>query len=123
MLTSIRKILNDGEARPPADDVLMLDESMLVRPQPAATDAPQMPGTPLIAPAAAAAATHSVETLMRTLLTEQSMRMSNQGPTIEDIVRDEIRPLLKNWLDEHLPPLVERLVRLEIERVVGRVRT
>jgi uncharacterized protein len=29
--------------------------------------------------------------------------------------------LLKAWLDENLPPMVERLVRLEIERVVGRV--
>ena len=41
-------------------------------------------------------------------------------PTIEDIVREEIRPLLKHWLDTNLPPLVERLVRAEIERVVGR---
>ena len=28
--------------------------------------------------------------------------------------------MLKAWLDQHLPPLVERLVRAEIERVVGR---
>jgi uncharacterized protein len=36
-------------------------------------------------------------------------------------VREEIRPLLKSWLDANLPPIVERLVRTEIERVVGRV--
>ena len=30
-------------------------------------------------------------------------------------------PLLKEWLDANLPPIVERLVRAEIERVVGRV--
>jgi cell pole-organizing protein PopZ len=35
-------------------------------------------------------------------------------------VREEIRPILKDWLDTHLPPLVERLVRSEIERVVNR---
>jgi uncharacterized protein len=35
-------------------------------------------------------------------------------------VREEIRPLLKQWLDVNLPPIVERLVRAEIERVVGR---
>jgi cell pole-organizing protein PopZ len=35
-------------------------------------------------------------------------------------VREEIRPILKDWLDAHLPPLVERLVRAEIERVVNR---
>jgi cell pole-organizing protein PopZ len=45
----------------------------------------------------------------------------SDGPTVEDIVREEMRPLLKSWLDANLPPLVERLVRVEIERVVGRV--
>ena len=42
------------------------------------------------------------------------------APTIEDLVREEMRPLLKEWLDTHLPPLVERLVRAEIERLVNR---
>ena len=37
--------------------------------------------------------------------------------TLEDAVTDMLRPMLKAWLDEHLPPLVERLVRAEIERV------
>jgi cell pole-organizing protein PopZ len=36
------------------------------------------------------------------------------------VVREELRPLLKEWLDQHLPPIVERLVRAEIERVVSR---
>jgi cell pole-organizing protein PopZ len=43
------------------------------------------------------------------------------GPTIEDLVRAEIRPVLKSWLDNYLPEIVERLVRMEIERVAGRV--
>jgi cell pole-organizing protein PopZ len=42
--------------------------------------------------------------------------------TLEDVVREELRPLLKAWLDTHLPPLVERIVREEIERVVARAR-
>jgi len=42
------------------------------------------------------------------------------GPTLEDLARDTLRPLIKQWLDAHLPALVERLVRIEIERVVGR---
>jgi cell pole-organizing protein PopZ len=33
-------------------------------------------------------------------------------------VREEIKPVLKAWLDTHLPTLVERIVRTEIERVV-----
>ena len=37
--------------------------------------------------------------------------------TLEQMVREEIRPLLKAWLDENLPPLVERLVKAELERI------
>jgi cell pole-organizing protein PopZ len=51
---------------------------------------------------------------------ERSTQVRSGGPTIEDIVREEIRPLLKEWLNANLPLLVERLVRAEIERVVGR---
>lgn len=39
--------------------------------------------------------------------------------TLEDIVRELLRPLLQAWLDENLPALVERLVQKEIARVVG----
>ena len=72
------------------------------------------------APAAAAATMASVGQLLRAVAQERSAAVSRGGPTIEDLVREEIRPLLKDWLDQHLPPLVERLVRAEIERVVGR---
>jgi len=37
--------------------------------------------------------------------------------TLEDLVREMLRPMLKSWLDDNLPGLVERLVRAEIERV------
>jgi len=37
--------------------------------------------------------------------------------TLEDLVREMLRPLLKSWLDDNLPSMVERLVRAEIERV------
>jgi cell pole-organizing protein PopZ len=37
--------------------------------------------------------------------------------TIEELVREMLRPMLKSWLDDNLPGLVERLVRAEIERV------
>jgi hypothetical protein len=81
---------------------------------------PEPIGSGLIAPEAAAAAVASVGALVRTLTAERSMQVHSGGPTIEDIVREELRPLLKQWLDVNLPPLVERLVRAEIERVVGR---
>jgi uncharacterized protein len=37
--------------------------------------------------------------------------------TLEDLVREMLRPMLKSWLDDNLPGLVERIVRAEIERV------
>lgn len=38
-------------------------------------------------------------------------------PMLERVMRDLLRPMLKTWLDDNLPGLVERLVRAEIERV------
>ena len=37
--------------------------------------------------------------------------------TLEDLVKEMLRPMLKHWLDDNLPGMVERLVRAEIERV------
>ena len=37
--------------------------------------------------------------------------------TLEDLVREMLRPMLKSWLDDNLPGMVERIVRAEIERV------
>ena len=79
-------------------------------------------GEPLVAPEAAAAAASSVGALLRSVVAgREQVAVHRGGPTIEDLVREEIRPLLKQWLDVNLPPLVERLVRAEMERVVGRV--
>jgi cell pole-organizing protein PopZ len=46
----------------------------------------------------------------------QSVLVQNSR-TLEDLVREMLRPMLKAWLDDNLPALVERLVRAEIERV------
>lgn len=74
----------------------------------------------LLAPAVAAAATAAIGNLLRAVSQERTSAVTRGGPTIEDVVREEVRPLLKEWLDQHLPAMVERLVRSEIERVVGR---
>ena len=37
--------------------------------------------------------------------------------TLEDVVRETLRPMLKSWLDENLPRVVERMVQAEVERV------
>ena len=42
---------------------------------------------------------------------------ARNGRTLEEVVSELLRPMLKTWLDENLPGMVERLVRAEIERV------
>lgn len=46
-----------------------------------------------------------------------SLVLSRNPRTLDDLVQDMLRPMLKAWLDENLPPLVEKLVRAEIERI------
>lgn len=143
ILASIRRILNEDEAAAPAeapaspplrrddaDGPLLLTEEMMVSapeeslPPAEAEPAPPASAPPatdaLLAPAVAAAATASVGQLLRAVSSERGATVTRGGPSIEDVVREELRPLLKDWLDQHLPAIVERLVRAEIERVSGR---
>jgi cell pole-organizing protein PopZ len=110
----------------PDDDVLVLDASMMVAPPPPPV---QIVESPLPAPVSSSslldsdtelAAAASVSQLMRSLNTERHMSVYRGGPTLEDMALDAMRPMLKAWLDQNLPPMVERLVRLEIERVTAR---
>lgn len=43
--------------------------------------------------------------------------LSNNPRTLEDLVKEMLRPMLKSWLDDSLPGLVEQIVKAEIERV------
>ncbi|HEX2257615.1 MAG TPA: DUF2497 domain-containing protein [Afifellaceae bacterium] len=43
--------------------------------------------------------------------------LAQNARTLEDLVAEMLRPMLREWLDENLPSLVERLVKEEIERV------
>jgi hypothetical protein len=64
----------------------------------------------LISAATSAAVDSAFNTLAQTVLVQN-------GRTLEDLVREMLRPMLKTWLDDNLPGMVERLVRAEIERV------
>lgn len=64
----------------------------------------------LVSGPARTAATSAFQTLSRTVL------LTN-GRTLDDIVAEMMRPMLKEWLEDNLPSIVERLVRVEIERV------
>jgi hypothetical protein len=67
----------------------------------------------LLSPGADAAVASAFSQLASTILT-------NNSRTVEELAEEMMRPMLKDWLDENLPPMVERLVREEIERVSRR---
>jgi len=64
----------------------------------------------LLSAATTAAVDAAFDTLARTA-------QARGGRTLEEVVSELLRPMLKSWLDENLPEMVERLVRAEIERV------
>ncbi len=65
---------------------------------------------PLLSPAAAEAVDAALVALAHTVAAQRPR-------TLEDLASDLLRPMLKTWLDDNLPQMVERLVRAEIERV------
>ena len=48
--------------------------------------------------------------------------VGNGDKTLEQLVKDVLRPILKEWLDTNLPETVERIVREEVERIADRAR-
>jgi len=96
----------------PEDDLEFTESAALRNVQrPAAYDPPQVPPSPPILSQTTVSAVESAfNTLAHTVL-------SNNARTLEDLVREMLRPMLKSWLDDNLPGLVERIVKAEIERV------
>jgi len=72
--------------------------------------APRHDLSPLIAGSTAASVDSAFHALAHTVLTQNAR-------TLEDLVREMLRPMLKSWLDDNLPSMVERMVRAEIERI------
>jgi len=64
----------------------------------------------LVSAATAAAVDAAFDTLAQSA-------QPRSGRTVEELVSELIRPMLKTWLDDNLPTIVERLVRAEIERL------
>ncbi len=116
----------------PMSDVLELTEVVeepAPAPKPAPVPAPALESgeDSLVSVNVAAAATGSLTSLMSAKrqtergMSENQMALGNAGATIESIVREEIRPILKAWLDQNLTPMVERMVQREIQRIARNI--
>jgi cell pole-organizing protein PopZ len=68
----------------------------------------------LISPPAASQAASAFSQLSRTV------SMPSEGRTLEDVVREMLRPMLKDWLDNNLSSIVETAVQAEVERISRR---
>jgi uncharacterized protein len=98
-----------AEPAPPEIMPAMMPEKSSPPPRPA----PSSPASfeeRLISAATDSAISSAFGSLTHTIL-------SQNARTLDDLVQEMLRPMLKSWLDDNLPALVERLVRAEIERV------
>jgi len=125
---------NGAKAAPVKDDVLVLDSSMLAPAQPAPSAPPPAAAAPPSTPVPAQPTTNGAPNGAAAQTANVSINGSGAGygqeagqplvirnnlPCFEDAVREAMRPFIQQWLDATLPKLVERLVRTEVERVVG----
>ena len=101
-----------GDEEPEGEDVLELDESM---------EAPVMPpvdlGPPLLEEEVADESRQKLEELASVAATAPPPPQLNP---LEELVREMLRPILKQWLDDHLPSIVDEHVKREIHRITGR---
>lgn len=106
-------LLELPEPEPEEEDILELGPEMQVEPAP-------MDNSDLIGSASMAASTAALSELSRAIARDRGVGVGRAGVTLEDIVRDSLKPLLREWLDQNLPYLIERLVKAEIEKMVNR---
>jgi cell pole-organizing protein PopZ len=97
LLAAIRQAITDDEAgdETPTEPRTSGEEA---RPKP-------IPDAGLLSRQATAAVGSAFNTLTETV--------KKREPTLEDVVREALRPMLKSWLDENLPSVVERMVQEE----------
>jgi cell pole-organizing protein PopZ len=90
------------------DDVLVLDEPLAP---------PADLGPPLLDDGVAGQSREALEELQTIAATIPAAPSVNP---LEDMVREMLRPILKQWLDEHLPQMVDEHVKREISRITGK---
>jgi cell pole-organizing protein PopZ len=129
ILASIRRIITDDpplrdqalaavsqEDDAEAEDVLELGEPPSAE-EPAASATPSSSAPP---PGLLSEQTQAASRRALAALSGLSIDPDAGANTLDGLVRDMLRPMLKDWLDAHLPEMVERLVAREVARISGR---
>lgn len=111
ILASIKRIITEDAPLSPAAPLPAADEDDVLDLGAPAHDAPP----PLLSPHAADASRQALAALSAIAIDPAA-----EAGTLDGLVRDMLRPLLREWLDAHLPDLVERIVAREVARLVGR---
>ena len=102
------------------DEVLDLAEAELVDADDV-EDQTLAPDSPLLTEDAASSMRDSLTALAMLAEPPAAPQIVRSGETsLEGLTRELLRPMLADWLDKNLPPLVERMVAAEIARIVGK---
>jgi cell pole-organizing protein PopZ len=102
------------EDEPLPEETGLAEEDVLELDQPLAPPADL--GPPLLDETAAG---HSREALEQLSTVAATIPAASAVNPLEDMVREMLKPILKQWLDEHLPQMVDEHVRREISRITG----
>lgn len=100
---------------PVAEPVFAEEPVQAYTPEPASTPAAY---DNLVGDSAAASAASAFAGFASTIRKPEPMEVSTgSGPTVDELARALLRPMLKEWLDANLPAIVEAQVRKEVERI------
>ncbi len=113
---------NPAQQNPDDDDILELTDEVPPEGEAKAGAAKAgAGGEELVSTSTAAASAQAFAGLAQAVEEDETaarrLPVSEGGETIEDMVRAMLRPMLNEWLDKHLPDIVERLVEEEIQRL------
>jgi cell pole-organizing protein PopZ len=105
---------------PALDEFFAEEQEELVMPDAAKRSEPAaQPAQTLVSESTLSASAAALSQLSRTVRRDKEFPLGG-GRMVEDLVREALEPMLKEWLDANLAAIVERMVRQEIERMVRR---
>ena len=124
ILASIKKVIARDVPSPKSrEEVLELGEETMVETGEQADESSgeDTDDMPLIGAGSRASMQDNFAALAMLAEPGQPPQIVRSGETsLEGLVRDMLRPMLAEWLDTHLPDMVERLVKAEIARIAGK---